>query len=103
MKKIIFSLVVMMTATLAFGQNSAIYKAEELLNENEIQKAQAAILPALTSDKTTHKAWAFNMAGNIESRILQKEIEKAEKAYPDVTFEMYEGDQPLYPMFIAAE
>ena len=77
MKKIIFSLVVMMTATLAFGQNSAIYKAEELLNENEIQKAQAAILPALTSDKTTHKAWAFNMAGNIESRILQKEIEKA--------------------------
>ena len=33
----------------------------------------------------------------------QKEIEKAEKAYPDVTFEMYEGDQPLYPMFIAAE
>ena len=33
----------------------------------------------------------------------QKEIETAEKAYPDVTFERYEGDQPLYPMFIAAE
>lgn len=77
MKKIVFSLVLMMVTTLAFGQNMAIYKAQELLNENQIEKAQAAILPALSSEKTTHKAWAFNMAGNIESRILQREIEKA--------------------------
>lgn len=77
MKKIVFSLVLMMTTTLVFGQNMAIYKAKELFDENQIEKAQAAILPALSSEKTTHKAWAFNMAGNIESRILQTEIEKA--------------------------
>ena len=65
MKKIVFSLVLMMTTTLVFGQNMAIYKANELFDENQIEKAQAAILPALSSEKTTHKAWAFNMAGNI--------------------------------------
>lgn len=33
----------------------------------------------------------------------QKEISSVEKQYPDVTFEMYKGGQPLYPMFISVE
>ena len=77
MKKIFLSLVVMTTATCMFGQNSAIYKAEEYLKDNEVLKAREVIVPALTNEKTSHKAWAYNMAGNVESRLLQAEIEKA--------------------------
>lgn len=33
----------------------------------------------------------------------QLELDKAESIYPDITFEMYNGGQPLYPMFISAE
>ena len=33
----------------------------------------------------------------------KKAISEVEEKYPDITFEMYDGGQPLYPMFISAE
>ena len=31
------------------------------------------------------------------------ELAAVEKIYSDIEFEMYDGGQPLYPMFISAE
>ena len=32
-----------------------------------------------------------------------RELAAVEKIYSDIEFEMYDGGQPLYPMFISAE
>ena len=40
---------------------------------------------------------------DLSEEACREELDKAEEMYPDVTFEMYEGSQPLYPMFISVE
>lgn len=40
---------------------------------------------------------------NLSEDGCRKELDRIESDYPDVTFEMYKGGQPLYPMFISAE
>ena len=71
-----FAVLIFATAT-SFAQNSAIYKAEELMNDEELIKAQSVITPALTNPKTKLLGYAYNVAGNIECRLLQPEILKA--------------------------
>ena len=33
----------------------------------------------------------------------QVQIAQAETMYPDIEFDMYDGGQPLYPVYISAE
>ncbi len=39
----------------------------------------------------------------LDSKSCQQFVDEATVVYPDVEFEMYEGNQPLYPLFISAE
>ena len=72
----------------ANAQIMSVYKAEEQFNEGEIEKAHTTITPALTELKNKEKpkvkdlAYAYNLAGKIESRMLQPEIERAARKEP---------------------
>lgn len=39
----------------------------------------------------------------LSQEAAEEEIREAEKKYPDITFELYDGGQPLYPMFLSCE
>ena len=77
MKKLVLSAVAVLASSFAYGQNMAVYKAEEQFNEEKFVEAEKTIIPALTNPKTKKLDYAYNLAGKIESRLLQKEIEKA--------------------------
>lgn len=82
MKKVILSLAITMISSMAYAQNMAVYKAEEQLNEGKIAEAEKTILPTLDNPKTTKLKLAYKLAADVESRILQKEIEKAASKQP---------------------
>ncbi|MEG1580951.1 MAG: hypothetical protein RR386_06785 [Bacteroidaceae bacterium] len=81
MKRILLSaLGGFVVAVSSFGQNSAVYKADILFNdEKKVLEAEEIITPALTNPKTTKLAMAFNIAGNVQSTKLASEIEKASR------------------------
>lgn len=64
------------------AQNSLIYKAEGLLNENKIAEAEETLAPALTSGSTKDLARAYNLAGNIQSKYVDTEVRKAAANQP---------------------
>ena len=82
MKKLVLSAVAVLASSFAYGQNMAVYKAEEQFNEEKFVEAEKTIIPALTNPKTKKLDYAYNLAGKIESRLLQKEIEKAARNEP---------------------
>lgn len=82
MKKSILSLAAVMIASLTYGQNMAVYKAEEQFNEGKVAEAAATIEPALTNPKTKKLAFAYNLAGKIQGTLLTKEVTKAAAKEP---------------------
>lgn len=88
MKKFLSLAVLFSASAVAFGQ---ITKAQIALDENKISEAQEAIQKVLTPEavqenltkgKTSKVAEAYNLAGNIESRILNPQILNAAKGQP---------------------
>lgn len=89
MMKKIFCLVALLSATtISYGQ---IAKAQIALDEKRIADAQAAIAKAIAPEaiqedlakgKAMKAAEAYNLAGNIESHVLNPEILKAAKGQP---------------------
>lgn len=83
MKKIVVVLLLACVYQMASAQMMKVWKAEEQMNDGEIMAARTTITPALEAleasekAKTADLAYAFNLAGNIESRLMQPEIEKA--------------------------
>ncbi|MBQ8098802.1 MAG: hypothetical protein IJ244_04695 [Bacteroidaceae bacterium] len=95
MKKIMFSLsAVLMTATAAFAQNSKVYKAADLLDEAEqdVETRDAKYAEALNNlteafqnPKTKKLAFAYHLAGEVESRKVNVELEKMKVGKADTS------------------
>lgn len=88
MKKTLCLTLLLSASTLSFGQIS---KAQVALDENRIEDAKTAINKVLTpeaikeyeaKDNLKKIAEAYNIAGNIEGRILNPLITKAQKGQP---------------------
>lgn len=77
MKKLLLIAMLLAPMASAFAQNSAIYKADEKINEGKLDEAAAIIEASLTSGKTKNLAGAYNIAGTVYGKILQGEIAKA--------------------------
>jgi tetratricopeptide (TPR) repeat protein len=85
MKKILFSLVALMIASVSYAQDMKIFKAEELMeegsketpnNEEKFKEAVAVIKECLANPKTKKKALAYHLLGEINARMVNAEIEK---------------------------
>lgn len=83
MKKVFFVMSsAMLLATSSFGQNGLLITADTRMNENKLDEAAQLVETALTSGKTKNMAWAYNLAGNIQARIINDEITKATQNQP---------------------
>lgn len=82
MKKFIFSAALAMMASTSFAQNSAFYKAQELIDKNELEQAEAVLNEAIQNPKTTKLAMIYNQAGEVHSRIFNPELMKAAQGVP---------------------
>ena len=78
-----------------------IMKNHEVIAEKDFTKCFLDVLSHLITEDT--EIVTVYSGKDLSEEDCLKEIDKAEKKYPDVTFETYQGGQPLYPMFISAE
>ena len=76
MKKLFLSLAVVLTTTMGWAQDAHIYKAQEQLEEGRLKEAQATMAEVLVNPKTKKLAYAYNVAGQAELRLLNEQIEK---------------------------
>lgn len=82
MKKLFLSLAVVLTTTMGWAQDSHIYKAQEQLEEGRLKEAQATMAEVLANPKTKKLAYAYNVAGQAELRLLNEQIEKYSSQQP---------------------
>ena len=78
-----------------------IMKNHEVIAEKDFTKCFLDVLSHLITEDT--EIVTIYSGKDLSEEDCLKEIDKAEKKYPDVTFETYQGGQPLYPMFLSAE
>lgn len=76
-------------------------KGHEVISLADFRQCFHEVLGLLVDEDT--EIVTVYYGADLSEEDCQAELTKAEELYPDVTFEMYEGSQPLYPMFIAAE
>ena len=78
-----------------------IMKNHEVIAEKDFTKCFTDVLSRIITEDT--EIVTVYSGKDLSEEDCLKEIDKVEKLYPDVTFETYQGGQPLYPMFISAE
>lgn len=82
MKKIMFSLAAIMTAAVGFAQDGQIYKAQEQIGEGKFKEARETMKGVLENPKTKKLAYAYNVAGQVELRLLSTEADKHNQKQP---------------------
>lgn len=76
-------------------------KNHEVVAEKDFTTCFEKVLGLITTEDTEIVTVYYGK--DLSEEDCRKELDKAEKKYPDITFEMYDGGQPLYSMFISAE
>jgi len=98
MKRVLFSVVLLMTACLTFAQVKSVKEAKSLAEEAKpnFESAQKLINEALVNPETKDDANTWNVAGFIQKRINEKEMEKAYLKQPYDTIKAFNS---IYNMF----
>ena len=93
MKKIIFSLAMLLVAGFTFAQEKNVKEAKSILNEvkPDFAKAEKLIEAALTNPETKDNAETWNVAGQIQKKRSEKEMEKAYLRKPYDTLQVYKS------------
>ncbi len=76
-------------------------KNHEVISVPDFQDCFHQVLDLLITEDTEIVTVYYGK--DLTEENCQKAIAAVEETYPDITFEMYDGGQPLYPMFISAE
>lgn len=78
MKRIVFSVVLLLAASVSFAQVSKVKEAKSLAEESkpDFEKAQSLINEALQNPETANDPNTWNVAGFIQKKINEKENEK---------------------------
>lgn len=82
MKKTLFSVAACMMAAVSFAQDVKIAKAQEQIDEGKFKEAQATIAEVIANPKTKKLAYAYNVAGQVELRLLSIEADKYNERSP---------------------
>lgn len=91
MKRVLFSMVLLLVAGFAFAQEKSVKEAKTIANEVKPNFAQAEklIKGALTNAETKDNAETWDVAGFIQKRINEKEMESAYLRKPYDTLKVY--------------
>ena len=79
MKRVLFSMVLLMAVSFAFAQEKNVKEAKSIAGEvkPDFAKAEQLINEALTNPETKDNAATWDVAGYIQKRINEKEMENA--------------------------
>ena len=91
MKRVLFSMVLLLATSFIFAQEKNIKEAKSIANEvkPDFAKAEALINQALINPETKNNADAWDVAGFIQKRIGEKEMENAYLRKPYDTLQVY--------------
>ena len=96
MKKILFSVALLMISCIALAQVKAVKEAKSLADSKKFDQAESLIDQALTNDETKNQANTWNVAGYIQKKISEEENTKAYLKQAFDTTKMYNS---IYKMF----
>lgn len=91
MKRVLFSLVLLLAASVTFAQEKSVKEAKSIANEvkPDFAKAEALINEALTNPETKDKPETWDVAGLIQKKRSEKEMENAYLRKPYDTLQVY--------------
>lgn len=105
MKRVFFSMVLLMTVSFAFAQVKNVKEAKGIANEvkPDFKKAEQLINEALTNPETKDIADTWDAAGFIQKRINEKEMENAYLRKPYDTLRVYNSILDMYKYFVKCD
>lgn len=91
MKRVLFSMVLLLVISFTFAQEKAVKEAKSIANEvkPDFAKAEALINQALNNPETKDNAETWDVAGFIQKRRSEKEMENAYLRKPYDTLQVY--------------
>ena len=91
MKRVLFSMVLLFIAGFTFAQEKNVKEAKTIANDvkPDFKKAEQLINEALTNPETKDNAATWDVAGFIQKRINEKEMENAYLRKPYDTLKVY--------------
>lgn len=105
MKRVLFSMVLLMAVSFAFAQEKNVKEAKSIAGEvkPDFAKAEQLINEALTNPETKDNAATWDVAGYIQKRINEKEMENAYLRKPYDTLKVYNSVLNMYNFFVKCD
>ena len=105
MKRVLFSMVLLMAVSFAFAQEKNVKKAKSIAGEvkPDFAKAEQLINEALTNPETKDNAATWDVAGYIQKRINEKEMENAYLRKPYDTLKVYNSVLNMYNYYVKCD
>jgi tetratricopeptide (TPR) repeat protein len=105
MKRVLFSIVLLLAAGFSFAQEKNVKQAKSLAEDVKpnFSEAEKLIGEALENAETKNQANTWNVAGLIQKRINEKEIEKAYLRQPYDTLKSYNSLYKMLSYFLKCD
>ena len=105
MKRVLFSMVLLMAVSFAFAQEKNVIEAKSIAGEvkPDFAKAEQLINEALTNPETKDNAATWDVAGYIQKRINEKEMENAYLRKPYDTLKVYNSVLNMYNYYVKCD
>ena len=105
MKRVLFSMVLLMAVSFAFAQEKNVKEAKSIAGEvkPDFAKAEQLINEALTNPETKDNAATWHVAGYIQKRINEKEMENAYLRKPYDTLKVYNSVLNMYNYYVKCD
>ena len=105
MKRVLFSMVLLVAVSFAFAQEKNVKEAKSIAGEvkPDFAKAEQLINEALTNPETKDNAATWDVAGYIQKRINEKEMENAYLRKPYDTLKVYNSVLNMYNYYVKCD
>lgn len=105
MRKVLFSVALLLTSSLVFAQVKNVKEAKSLAEaaNPDFKQAEALIKEAMTNPETKNEPNTWNVAGLIQKRINEKESEKAYLKQPFDTAKAYNSTYDMFGYFLKCD
>lgn len=105
MKRVLFSMVLLMAVSFAFAQEKNVKEAKSIAGEvkPDFAKAEQLINETLTNPETKDNAATWDVAGYIQKRINEKEMENAYLRKPYDTLKVYNSVLNMYNYYVKCD
>ena len=105
MKRVLFSMVLLMAVSFTFAQQKSVKEAKGIASDvkPDFKKAEQLINGALTNPETKDDAATWDVAGLIQKKINEKEMENAYLRKPYDTLKVYNSVLNMYNYYVKCD